>query len=422
MVTELGNDLKLEMDVPFVQVQRLVFTWKVCCHAVMKLEGYVKREDWGGGRHVRDHSVKLLYMISGKEQILYQGRLFHMEVREQGDTSFITAKAISASWQLDQKKESRSFQDVSKTYGQVVREFVKDGGGAVICGQGTGEAIKAPVIQNEETKWSFANRLGSRLGAAVIPDIITGRPNLWFGMREGKEIPGPGQEYHIQMQAVGKTPGTRIFVKSREAYKIGDYMVCFGHKAVVAEMEGRYDHGEMIYSYVLEYGAFYQGDFIEKGHPAGQGFWGTVREVREETIKIALDIDGGKETGDYFYPWYPETGNSLYATPEVGARGLLCFFQEGQRNGAVIHCMNKDQDRERIYTNRAVNFENGDFIDLTKGIVRISRGTEHHVTLTDGTVTTRTSGDLRIEAKKEIRLKGMQITVHAPEELNICQG
>ena len=28
MVTELGNDLKLEMDVPFVQVQRLVFTWK----------------------------------------------------------------------------------------------------------------------------------------------------------------------------------------------------------------------------------------------------------------------------------------------------------------------------------------------------------------------------------------------------------
>ena len=54
-----------------------------------------------------------------------------MEVREQGDTSFITAKAISASWQLDQKKESRSFQDVSKTYGQVVREFVKDGGGAV---------------------------------------------------------------------------------------------------------------------------------------------------------------------------------------------------------------------------------------------------------------------------------------------------
>lgn len=88
----------------------------------------------------------------------------------------------------------------------------------------------------------------------------------------------------------------------------------------------------------------------------------------------------------------------------------------------MIHCMNKDQDRERIYTNRAVNFENGDFIDLTKGIVRISRGTEHHVTLTDGTVTTRTSGDLRIEAKKEIRLKGMQITVHAPEELNICQG
>ena len=39
-----------------------------------------------------------------------------------------------------------------------------------------------PVIQYEETTWEFVNRLG----VPIIPDIETGKPNLWFGMRNGK--------------------------------------------------------------------------------------------------------------------------------------------------------------------------------------------------------------------------------------------
>jgi len=130
----------------------------------------------------------------------------------------------------------------------------------------------------------------------------------------------PEAQCVIQMNAVGKDIGIRFKAEGRNFYKIGDRMEYLGQNVTIVEVEGRYQQGELTFTYILEERTVHQPDFGEDCHSSGQGFWGVIKKVKEESIKIVLDIDHGQETGDYFYPWYPEIGNALYAMPEVGQK------------------------------------------------------------------------------------------------------
>lgn len=423
MEIELMDNLKIETDIPILRVERFWFSWKPDCHAVLHLEGYIDRNiRWNPGKSYNSR-IKICFADESKTNIIYHGYIVEAEINNIGKTSQIVLKAMSASCLLDRKIESQSFQNTAKTYGEVVRESVQADGGQVIRNQETDKKIECPVIRCEETTWQFANRMAKRLGNYIIPDVETGNPNLWFGMRNGKEVSAlPEAQCVIQMNAIGSEIGIRCKAEGRNFYKIGDRMEYLGQKVTIAEVEGRYQQGELTFAYILEERTVRQPDICDDSQPAGQGFWGVIQEVKEESIKIALDIDHGRETGDYFYPWYPETGNALYAMPEIGARALLYFFGAGEREGAVIHCLNKKSEADLFYKDRFLNIADGNVVDLSRGTVCFSRGSDHTLSLEDNTISTITSKGLKIMAEGKIWLKARQITVKTPEELSICQG
>ena len=210
---------------------------------------------------------------------------------------------MSASCLLDRKIGSRSFQDTAKTYGEAVREMVEADGGQLIRNRESDKKINSPIIRYEETTWQFAKRMGECLGICIIPDVETGNPNLWFGMRNGKEVPAlPDGQCHIQMRCIGKEIGSRFMVEGRPFYKIGDRMEYLGQKVTIMEVEGIFGHGELTFKYILEGHGVRQPNPTKEDHPAGLGFWGIIKKVKGESVTLALDIDHGQETGDYFYP------------------------------------------------------------------------------------------------------------------------
>lgn len=422
MEIDLMDNLKIETDIPIMHVERFCFSWKPYCHAVLDLEGYIDRNiRWNPGQSYNSR-IKICFTDKGKSNIIFHGYIIEAEIKDVGRTSQIYINAMSASCLLDRKIESRSFQNTAKTYGEVVRENVQADGGQVIRNQETDKKIGCPVIRCEETTWQFANRMARRLGNYIIPDVETGNPNLWFGMRNGKEVSTlPEAQCVIQMKAIGKDIGIRFKAEGRNFYKIGDRVEYLGQKVTIAEVEGQYQQGELTFTYILEERTVHQPDFWDDCHPAGQGFWGVIKKVKEESIKIALDIDHGQETGDYFYPWYPETGNALYAMPEVGAKALLYFFSAGEQKGAVIHCLNKKSEESLSYKNRFLNLNNGNTVDLSMETICFSRG-EHILSLEDSAISTSTLSGLKITAEGKIRLKAKQIMINTPEELNLCQG
>lgn len=419
----LAGNLKLETSLPLLEVTKFRFHWRPGCHAQLELEGYLNTSVPWGPEQSGASRLKLWLEKDEAKQVIYHGLVEEAEIRHVGGTSRVTARAVSATSQLDRHPVSRSFQDPSKTYGEIVKQAVQAEGGEVIRNRETDKETGSPVIQYEETTWEFAKRQGRRFGIPVIPDIETGEPNLWFGMRNGKEVPQLSEtQCGIRLRPMGKQRGMLLKAEGRDFYKIGDRMTFLGQKTVIAGVEGRYDHGELTFIYTLK-------DTAEKNHnqelgchPAGLGLWGTVSEVKEDRIKLALDLDDGEETGEYFYPWYPDTGNGIYAMPEKGAKALLYFFGADEQDGAVIHCMNRKSEPDRQYENRAFNLADGNSVRLTSETIDILRGGDHEFALNDGAVSAGTSGELKIRAEGKVRLKAKHITIEASDEINICQG
>ena len=67
----------------------------------------------------------------------------------------------------------------------------------------------------------------------------------------------------------------------------------------------------------------------------GLSLVGTVKSTSQERVVLALDIDNGKDTGGYPFPWRPESGNIMYCMPKVGTRASL-FLQDGDGGHAVV--------------------------------------------------------------------------------------
>lgn len=422
MEITFAENIKIEINLPIKGVESFQYIWKTDSHARLHLIGYMDLYTQWNPVLCYDSNVKIWRVVDEKIQILFQGCITGIEITSVGRVEQVSLEVTSASCQLDRQKCSCSFQNPKMTYGEAVRQAVQNDGGQVIRNQENDKEIKYPVIRNEETVWQFAERMAGRLGVSIIPDIETGRPNLWFGMRKGKEVvPLSEDEYMIELLPIGKKTGIRFQVKGQILYKIGDFMTFLGQRVTITEVEGYFNRGEFFFLYTLENMTVSETKYTVN-HPAGEGYWGIISEVKEESIRLALDIDHGENAEEYFYPWNPTTGNVLYAMPENGERALLYFYQENQQDGAVIHCLNRELEDKRNFKDKAFDIQGGNLITLFEEIVNFSKGNNHKLSLSDDSISAMTVKNLKISAEGRIRLKAEQISIETPEELDICQG
>lgn len=311
---------------------------------------------------------------------------------------------------------------MENTYAKIVNQVAESAGGRVICTKGTDAVIKRPLIQYEESAWEFCRRLASHLGTSVIPDIGTGGQNFWFGMRKGNVITGfPEDEYTVQSKRnkFGKME-TDYGVESREFHKIGDRAVLGGQEMTICKVLAVFDRGELIFRYLLK--EYQTESIIYQNSFTGLGLTGTVLDIQQEQVKVALDIDNGNSTGDYFYDWYPETGNALYAMPEIGANVLLYLGDRDEREGFVMHCMPNTMDFFRKYKSRRFDTKERNSLHLYEsGINFVGKG-NHSLSLGDDTVSVRSSGKINVSAQNAVTLNASRIVISTPDELDICQG
>lgn len=416
MEIKLAENLKLESEIPFLNVVYFQFTWGPGRHALLKLEGYVDRKIKFNLLQLYDGKIKLWFENEGKTEILYHGCILNVERKIEGDTEKVLVNAGSASCKLDQQPHSRSFQDTKKTYAEVIRQVVQEGSGEVITTVGRNEMLIKPVIQYEETDWCFIRRLAGHLGSGILPDIETGRPCLWFGIRKGRKIPSFSEEQYVETIKKEFT----CEVKSKEFYKIGDQTSFLGKDIYILGMSATYEQGELIFTYLLKdrlaCNIIYHDKF------AGLGLRGNIQEVKGELVKINLYIDGGNSTGDYFYHWYPETGNALYAMPEPGSDALLYFGSADEREGYVLHCFPAKTKEKRDCSERCLNIADGNSIKMYENALSFSRGGSHNLSLRNGSISFGTVKKVKISAKGKIRLKAKHICLDSSDELNVSQG
>lgn len=421
MEIDITSNLKMESDIPFVAVEAFHFLWIPNQHSQLSLSGYIDSSYRFDITEMYNRKIKIWQNKNDENKTLFWGYLVKIEMESVGKTTKMHLVAKSGSHKLDQKAESQSFQNIDKTYAEVIRLAVERAGGKTICESGINQKIEKPLIQYEETVWEFCKRLASHLNTCIIPDIEISGECFWFGMRKGKHIPDfSANEYDIRIGKgdYGKEIG--YYVKSRDFYKIGDKTLFCNQEMIICKVSARFENGELIFKYLLRHKEPFQT--VYHNNILGLGLKGTVIDTREEQVKIALDIDGGNSTGDYFYDWYPETGNALYAIPERGTRILLYFGSHDEREGFAIHNFLDSSDFEKNYKDRYFNTMERHSMHLTEGDISFTNGVGNNVTIEDDHVSARSTETMNISAQGDVRISAKRITINTPDEINICQG
>ena len=423
MELNINHELRIESKIPFQSVKDFSFEWKPNQHTTLEINGYIDQNITYGKESFYDSKIRI-WKEQDKETI-FCGYITNVSEEKTGSFIEVHIIAQSTSCKLDQKTEKRSFQAVEKTYAQIVRKAVEQDGGQIICTEGNNSPIGKPLIQYNETAWEFSKRLASRLTTCIVADIISGEPALWFGMRNGNTVPPlPEDEYTINIVRAphgdGSQTETEYQAESREFYKLGDKTVFCGRRLIICGVSARFQHGELIFRYLLKNKEIckkiYQENLI------GLGLSGTVVDVRQEQIKIALDIDGGKSTGNYFYNWYPETGNALYAMPEIGARVEVCFGSWDEKDGFGMNCFLKKLENRDYYINKYFHIIGGESFHLFNEDISFYNVILYCLTSGNGFITVYCSQKVFVLSKNNINIEAKKIQINAPEEFTICQG
>ncbi|GLC81713.1 contractile injection system protein, VgrG/Pvc8 family [Lacrimispora brassicae] len=422
MIINMTDNLRLDVELPMLNCESFEVVWKPQHHAHLKLEGYVEANITWNWSRLYESQIKIWIEDGASEQIIFHGRLLNIVKTVQAGMEKVCITGVSASILLDQKKRSRSFQDVKTSFYEIISQVSQREGGQVICTADKTKVIDKPVIQYEETDWEFCKRLASHLNIPVIPDVESGNPCFWVGMRKGEAVPSFSEAWYLA--EVDKT-GIKYWVKDLINYKLGDRTTFLEQEMIICEKRVEYQNGQVQFYYLLEEG---KTNTVKVGYQeqfAGISLSGVVQSIKEETVNIVLDIDNGADTGEYFYEWLPDTGNVLYAVPEPGAPVSLYFGSQDEREGIVIHCIHKKQNKaheKSDYKNRILDIAGDQCMNLFDSTVSLSKSGNHNVLLENSLIAARTSQNLEIIAEETIKFKANTITVDSPDEIGIYQG
>lgn len=382
-------------------------------------------------------------IVAADGTVLFNGILQNISFREQSGFAILNGKLLSGSSLLDAEIKSRSFQDVSMTYQNVIEKVLKDTSeaGAVFAAGEYEKVIEKPIIQYRETDWQFINRLASRCKSCIIPDITQPKPWIYFGVKKSSKNTDFGEEeynqtasrhyYYMGADVAGWRKGDyyHVDVESTQNYEIGD-ATTFKEKALkICGKSANYLRNEVIFTYRLAKESYNQAKRYDNQKISGMTLLGTVLETAEETLKIHLDIDKEQDPGTaYPYHWVPPSGNLMYLMPKCGTRVSLYCPDSDEQNARAINCVRTNGGADGIckamesFENRCLTTEHGKQMYFHPGSMGFVGGSGM-LSQTDGIGTMLRSGrPISIQAKEQIKINAPEVKLKAKQELTAIQG
>lgn len=423
---KINQEISLETELPLQSVQDFTMHWEINEHAGLELNGILKnssrdtaeRSDYVG----TEITVTLADTIEQNGSgVLFRGLIQEVRLLWSHGVGIIHVKAVSASIKLDEGKQRLcySFQNPSLSYSDVAKQMSDMGGGAVISTTEK-KRIDKPVICYQETIWNFLKRISSYQESFLIPDIKTGRPNLWFGMRSGKQIE---VDLVTEQNSViiekkycknGKSKAVKTYcLECRASYSLGDWVLDNGKKFVIYAMKAKMNKGDISFSYRMASERDIREELYYNEAFTGMNLWGTVEEVKDDTIRITYDMDGVE--GDWFYPWRPETGNALYAMPEVGAKVAVYFMNHDEGTGIAVRCLGQPLKNQKP-KDKSMTIPSDGKTELFADSINIEKEKDR-LELIDSSSINFSGDQIEIEANGKIKLRAKRIALRALLEI-----
>lgn len=169
-----------------VSLQELTITKQMNEHTYVKFTGIVDEEKKDS--YVRLSSSNTVVEITqvneeGGSWVLFSGLILNLSVSVNRGVHILEVEGVSHTHELDIRKKSRSFQNHSMTYPQLLDQIAEGYSNIDIMDAATdGAAIGKFTLQYEETDWQFLKRIASRLRTGLMPASVFDSPKFYFGV------------------------------------------------------------------------------------------------------------------------------------------------------------------------------------------------------------------------------------------------
>lgn len=337
-----------------ISIDRLEIVQSPNQHGRLRLSAVLNGDGVGEVFDELPEDISVLYKENGEEKVLFKGMVTDSSMKRVGNHRKLELKAYDATYLLDTKRKTRSFQDISRTNHSVIAEVMKEYP-ECICMKNLPESPIGRIwFQYEETDWEFLRRFLSSYSDSLYADATYQTARFQAGLSP-EDIAVEWDDYPYRMEknlerydflSQNGFTGIRLdkfieySVDSYGLYTLGSRLLYKGRRWYVGELERRLMNGLLISTYRLQQreGLLTPQEYNRR--ITGISLDGKTVQVQGDTVRVSMNGDMTTERGTFWFPFSTPAsspdGSGWYSMPEVGDSIRVYFPTCDEKEGYVV--------------------------------------------------------------------------------------
>ncbi|MHB0862677.1 DNA/RNA non-specific endonuclease [Paenibacillus sp. SEL3] len=419
-------------------MEQLRITRAVNDHVFLYVSGMLSEEQGAAciGQDMEQEPIVIRQLDEQGQSLrrLFHGLITRMSVHCIRGVYTFELEAASHSYQMDTKTKRRSYQDIHRTYDDLVTTMVrKYMYGDAIDTVTNYAKLGTFVLQYEETDWAFLKRLVSRFGSVLVPEITAASPKIFFGMPEGKQYKVERDVFYRVRKTfheldTGK-PGKRVgayvtyTIENLQYYALGDLItlpIGQGKELVVVRAVTELKDGLLQTRYDLQAEQDIQYARYENDQAIGISLTGTVLKVQQDLVQLQLEIDPKQDPAKAC--WFPvatryvaEEHSGWYDMPEIGEQVELYLPTHCEQEAYVTDSLRQHRHANGQPDVKVWKHVQGSGIEMSEQELILSTSDGFSITLHEDT-------GITVNSPGNVQIQGGHVKLDASQELSLEAG
>ncbi|PTU44925.1 hypothetical protein DBL67_21010, partial [Paenibacillus polymyxa] len=421
-----------------LHIDQLQITRTINDHVYLRISGMLSEEQGAAciGQSMEQESIVIRQLNDQGESLrrLFHGIVTRMSVHCVRGVYTFELEAASHSYQMDIKRKRRSYQDIHRTYDNLVTALVrKYQYGDAIDTVSNHAKLETFVLQYDETDWAFLKRLASRFGSVLVPEVTAASPKVFFGIPEGKQYKVERDVFYrvrktfheLDAEKPGERAGSYVtyMIESLQYYALGDLItlpIGQGKELVVVRAVTTLADGLLRTRYDLQAEQDIRNARYENDQATGISLIGTVLKVQQDFVQLQLDIDPKQDPAKAC--WFPvatryvaEEHSGWYDMPEIGEQVELYLPTHREQDAYVTDSLRQQRHTKGQPNVKVWQHIQGSGVEMSEHELTLSTSGEFSITLHE-------SSGITIDSPGNVQIQGGHVKLGAGEELSLEAG
>lgn len=337
-----------------ISIEELEISQRPNHHGELRLSAVLDNEPEEMAFYEMPETVTVHYREDGQEKILFKGVIADSSMRRVGNHREVKLTAYDATWILDTKRKTRSFQNTSRTTHSVIAEIMEAYSECICMKNIPDEPIGQIWFQYEETDWEFLIRFVSAYSDRLYADATYQSARFQAGLsavsidvdweqnpyRMGKDLERYDYLSKNGFPELIPQQFVEYFIDSYELYTLGSRIEFKGATWHIGSLRRTLKEGLLVCTYELRQKQAMLATRKYNRRITGISVDGKTAQINRDKVRVTLNDDMTREQGTYWFPFSTvaasSDGSGWYSMPEAGDSIRVYFPTKDEKEAYVI--------------------------------------------------------------------------------------